>query len=134
MHDYDLNTVVGKDAVIERHSQFNFSDGDILLLAKSSLNCHNDRHYLLFHVHEFMLRHNSAIFDYMFEDATSGADFYNGVPVVQMAGDNAEDLALILTYLYNPSYVFHIRLISYFRTSTFLSSQYPFQENPVPPP
>ena len=57
------------------------------------------RKYLVFRMHKFMLRHHSAIFDNMFEDATSGIDIHNGVPLVHMQGDDAEDLAGILTYL-----------------------------------
>ena len=114
MYDYDFRAALEKDAIVERHPQLDFSDGDILLLAQSSVGIRGHPKYLVFRIHKFMLRHHSAIFDNMFEDATSGADVYNGVPLVQMAGDNAEDLALILTYLYNPSYVFHTPITSSF--------------------
>ena len=105
MYNYDLGTSLGVDAVIEPHGQLDFSDGDILLLAQSSLVVLGRPHYLLFRVHKCMLRHHSAVFDNMFEDAVCGADTYDGIPLVHMPGDEAEDLARILTYLYNPSYV-----------------------------
>ena len=104
MYNYDFSTTLGVDADIEPYGQLDFSDGDVLLLAQASPIIQGRPHYLIFRVHKFMLRHHSTIFDNMFEDATSDADTHDGIPLIHMPGDEAEDLARILTYLYNPSY------------------------------
>ena len=134
MYAYDLRASLGPDALVERHPELDFSDGDVLLLALAPSPPHTaaapqgspfspssgtpcigaaaqastPARYVVFRVHKFLLRHHSPVFEHLFEDATAdcdGADAHDGVPVVHMPGDDAADLARILTYLYNPAYV-----------------------------
>ncbi|KAI0685439.1 hypothetical protein C8T65DRAFT_168711 [Cerioporus squamosus] len=88
-----------------RSAQLYFPDGDLVLRAVGSDGVH------LFRVHKFLLKHHSMAFKDMFsaEDG-SCSDIYDGVPVADMPGDRAEDLALLLTYLYNPSQLSFKRL------------------------
>lgn len=99
---------VERDAILERHPQLYFLDGDIVLTAKvsepSTSSAASPSKYQLYRVHRPVLRHNSAVFANLFADATS-EDLYDGVPLVMMVGDAAEALASLLMFIYNPSYV-----------------------------
>ncbi|KAI1787046.1 hypothetical protein LXA43DRAFT_896846 [Ganoderma leucocontextum] len=90
---------------IDRHPQLYFADGDIALLAaKPPSENGGPPRYLTFRIHKFLLRHHSETFANMIADAHAETDaVYDGVPLVEMHGDNAEDLATLLNYLYNPS-------------------------------
>ncbi len=92
--------------ILERHPTLYLPDGDIVLRAAKSAPAAKDgaQHYQLFRVHKFLLRYHSAPFGHMLADAEVGSDeTYDGVPMVEMHGDRAEDLGLLLTYIYNPA-------------------------------
>lgn len=102
-----LSSMDPQELNIDRHPQLYFPDGNIALLATKPLleNGGQSRH-LVFRVHKFLLRHHSETFANMIADAHAETDtVYDGVPLVEMHGDNAEDLATLLNYLYNPSCV-----------------------------
>ncbi|TBU47700.1 hypothetical protein BD309DRAFT_951203 [Dichomitus squalens] len=90
---------------IERHPQLYFPDGDIALLAvKEPLSHDGPPSFYVFRIHKFLLRHHSETFANMLADANSHTDnVYDGVPLVEMHGDKAEDLAQLLNFIYNPS-------------------------------
>ncbi|PIL28621.1 hypothetical protein GSI_08663 [Ganoderma sinense ZZ0214-1] len=92
---------------LDRHPQLYFPDGDIALFAtKPAPKDGGQQRYLVFRIHKFLLRHHSETFANMIADANAETDtVYDGVPLVEMHGDNAEDLAAMLSYMYNPSYV-----------------------------
>ena len=87
------------DAQLHRDPQLYFPDGDLVL---RDIGSGGPIHLL--RIHKFLLKHNSIAFKDMFsaEDG-SCSDTYDGVPVVDMHGDRAEDLALLVSYLYYPS-------------------------------
>ncbi|PIL28653.1 hypothetical protein GSI_08695 [Ganoderma sinense ZZ0214-1] len=90
----------------ERHLKLYFPNGDVVLSASidSDAAPAGPPRCQLFRVHKFLLMHHSTAFTNMFEDATAGPnESYDGVPIVKMEGDNAEDLAQLLNYLYNPT-------------------------------
>ncbi|PIL28623.1 hypothetical protein GSI_08665 [Ganoderma sinense ZZ0214-1] len=74
------------DSVLERHPDLYFIDGDVVLAVKQT-------------------SHHSSVFANFFSDANAApAEAYGGtVPLAEMHGDKAEDFALLLSYLYNPS-------------------------------
>ena len=92
---------------------FIFSDGDIILAALRSAHRppghepggDGGPNYWLFRaIHKFLLGHHSMIFANMFADGTTmPGETYEGVPLVEMRGDQAEDLATLLSYLYYPT-------------------------------
>ena len=86
----------------ERHPTLYFPTGDVVLSA--SIDTAGPARTQLFRVHKFLLMHHSTTFSNMFTDATAGpGESYDGVPIIQMEGDDAEDLAKLLNYLYNPT-------------------------------
>ncbi|PIL26918.1 hypothetical protein GSI_10056 [Ganoderma sinense ZZ0214-1] len=92
-------------AVLERHPQLYFSDGDIVLAAKfssSTSTASSPPKYQLYRVHKPFLIHNSPVFANLFGDAAPG-ELYDDVPLVEMIGDTAEALASLLTFIYNIS-------------------------------
>ncbi|KAI1787048.1 hypothetical protein LXA43DRAFT_740426 [Ganoderma leucocontextum] len=100
---------MNSNAVLERHPDLYFEDGDIVLAVKQTGTPESDDseeppQYTLFRVHKFLLRHHSATFVNFFADANAApTEVYDGVPLAEMHGDKAEDFALLLKYLYNPS-------------------------------
>ncbi len=87
---------------LERHSTLYFSDGDVVLAASTSNGTTPGSQ--VFRVHKFLLKHHSPTFANMFLDADAASgESYDGVPMVKLQGDKAEDLALLLNYLYNPT-------------------------------
>ena len=102
------------DLPIERHPELYLLPGDVVLVARTSPNTDDllseeqddaAPKYWLFRVHKFMLSHHSVAFANLFADANAASgDIYDGVPLVRMEGDRAQDLALLLTYLYYPTY------------------------------
>ena len=98
--------MTNSDAVLERHPQLYFSDGDVVLSAKvlSATTSDSPPRYLPFRVHRPILRHNSTMLANLFMDAAS-SDLYDGVPLVEMIGDTAEALGSLLAFIYNPSHV-----------------------------
>lgn len=95
------------NAVLEQHPDLYLEDGDVILAAKRASTPKSDEEppkYILFRVHKFLLKHHSPTFSNFFADANAApTEVYDGVPLVEMHGDNAEDFAMLLTYLYNPS-------------------------------
>ena len=86
----------------ERHPTLYFPTGDVVLSA--SIDTGGPPTTQLFRVHKFLLMHHSTAFANMFTDAAADpGETYDGVPIVQMEGDDAEDLATLLNYLYNPT-------------------------------
>ncbi|PIL28624.1 hypothetical protein GSI_08666 [Ganoderma sinense ZZ0214-1] len=99
---------MNSNAVLERHPELYFSDGDIVLAVKQADSppqwSEYPAKYTLFRVHKFLLKHHSAPFANFLADANAApAEIYDGVPLAEMHGDRAEDFALLLNYLYNPS-------------------------------
>ena len=94
---------------LERHPTLYFPNGDIVLSAlaidsHSAGDSSDAPKTQLFRVHKFLLMHHSATFANMFADADPGSgESYDGVPMVELQGDTAEDLTLLLNYLYNPT-------------------------------
>ena len=105
------------DSPYERHSRLYLPDGDVILAAQSSASSVQtdpsssvDRaenaqpKHVLFRVHKFLLKHHSAPLGHLFEDASVTSDeTYDGVPMATMHGDRAEDLGMLLNYIYNPA-------------------------------
>ncbi|KAM5546269.1 hypothetical protein V8D89_000395 [Ganoderma adspersum] len=96
--------------VLERHSNLYFTDGDVVLAVNQTPGTKSDDSaegrltYTLFRVHKFLLKHHSTVFANFFADANAApTEVYDGVPLAEMHGDKAEDFALLLSYLYNPS-------------------------------
>ncbi|KAM5546236.1 hypothetical protein V8D89_000362 [Ganoderma adspersum] len=86
----------------ERHPTLYFPNGDVVLSA--SIDSAGPPRTQLFGVHKFLLIHHSTTFANMFTDAAAGpGETYDGVPIIQMEGDDADDLATLLNYLYNPT-------------------------------
>ena len=98
--------MVNPSAVLERHQQLYFSDGDVVLSAKVASTTASDSppRYQLYRVHKPILSHNSPVLANLFADAAP-ADVYDGAPLVEMIGDSAEALASLLAFIYDPSYV-----------------------------
>ena len=100
----------------EHHPDLYLPAGDVVLAARTSPSTDDlpstrredvTPKYWLFRVHKFLLSHHSATFANLFADASASAgEMYDGVPLVRMEGDRAQDLALLLTYMYYPAYVF----------------------------
>ncbi|KAI1784933.1 hypothetical protein LXA43DRAFT_860435, partial [Ganoderma leucocontextum] len=88
------------------HPKFYIPNGDVVLAAKfaSETNGGPPR-YQLFRVHKFLLGFRSQVFANLFTDADADASnepSYDGLPLVELQGDNADDFALLLNYLYGP--------------------------------
>ena len=98
--------VMDHNLVLERHPQMYFSDGDIVLAAKVSSEptstASSPSKCQLYRVYRSVLRHNSPVFANLFADAAPG-ELYDDVPLVEMTGDAAEDVANLLTFIYNQS-------------------------------
>ena len=99
------------DAVSERHPQLYLRDGDIVLRAAKSqaspIACSTGpARFQLFRVHKFLLRHHSIVFADMLDSdrgrTVEAGETYDGLPLAEMP-DSADDLALLLHYLYNPA-------------------------------
>ena len=90
---------------VEQHPRLYFPDGDVILVRGLCFTESQDAppRILLFRVHKAILSHHSPAFKNMFFDAVASAgDAYDGAPLVPMVGDRSEDLAQLLTYLYDP--------------------------------
>lgn len=89
----------------QRHPTLYFPTGDVVLSAGASIDSGPldvPPTTQLFRVHKFLLMHHSITFSNMFADANpASCESYDGVPMVALQGDKAEDLALLLNYLYN---------------------------------
>ncbi|PIL28618.1 hypothetical protein GSI_08660 [Ganoderma sinense ZZ0214-1] len=96
------------NAIIERHPKFYFPSGDIVLatkLAPQADDSEGPPRYQVFRVHKFLLALRSTVFSNLFADADGAASnelSYDGVPLVELHGDNTQDFALLLSYLYEP--------------------------------
>ncbi|EIW56239.1 uncharacterized protein TRAVEDRAFT_50720 [Trametes versicolor FP-101664 SS1] len=86
----------------ERHPDFYFDDGDIVLQAElpsSPERCT----FQLYCVHTTILRFHSDFFSNLFADAYPGQEqSFEGLPLVHMS-DKPEDIVSLLSYVYNPS-------------------------------
>lgn len=95
------------DSTLERHPNLYFPDGDVILAVKQTpkLGEREKRpKCCLLRVHKFLLERNSPSFANFFVDAeATPTEAYDGVPLAEMHGDRAEDFALLLSHLYNPS-------------------------------
>ena len=95
------------DSTLERHPDLYFPHGDVVLAVKQTPKSGEREKrpkYRLFRVHKFLLEHNSPSFANFFADAeATPTEVYDGVPLAEMHGDRAEDFALLLSHLYNPS-------------------------------
>ncbi len=91
----------------EQHPTLYFPNGDVVLSASTDSGedpSDAPSKTQLFRVHKFLLTHHSTTFANMFTDANPGSgESHGGVPLVELHGDKAEDLALLLNYLYNPT-------------------------------
>lgn len=88
----------------ESHPDFYFNDGDIFLQAKLPSGPER-RTFQLYRVHTTILRFHSDFFSNLFADAYPGQEqSFEGLPLVHMS-DKPEDIASLLSYVYNPSYV-----------------------------
>ncbi|KAM5546251.1 hypothetical protein V8D89_000377 [Ganoderma adspersum] len=86
------------DFPAERHPTLYFPNGDVILSASIDVEGASPEtsiHTQLFRVHKFMLVHHSATFSNMFADANPGGsgESYDRVPLVELRGDKAGDLA-----------------------------------------
>lgn len=92
-------------SVFEQHPDLYFPDGDVVLAVKQTLHPGEEpQKYTLFRVHKFLLEYYSTTFSNFFADANAApTETYDGVPRAEMFGDNAEDFAVLLNYLHNPS-------------------------------
>ena len=95
--------------VLERHPDLYFPDGDVVLAVQQTPKADDPAEgppvkCTLFRVHKFLLKHHSTTFSNLFADAdATPTEVYDDVPLAEMYGDKAEDFALLLSYLYNPS-------------------------------
>ena len=87
--------------VLRRHPDIYFADGDIVLSAPSHKTVNS---VILFRVDTLMLKRHSPIFNDMlqFRPGTTSDEEYDGVPRVHLT-DRAEDLATLLSAMYNPA-------------------------------
>ena len=94
-------------SVLERHPYLYFPSGEVVLAVKQTPNpdeVEDLPKYTLFRIHQFQLQHHSVAFTNFFADADASlTEVYDGVPLVEMHGDKAEDFALLLDYLYYPT-------------------------------
>lgn len=89
---------------MDRDSSFWFSDGNIVLAAASERDSQT-----LFRVHKSILAKHSPVFADMFDvPPVDEQEHYDGIPLVTMAGDKAEDWQRLLTILYTPWHVTRI--------------------------
>ena len=99
-------------STLEQHPTLYFPDGDIILAVKlaplpptdsanNATATAQDR-YQVYRVHRFLLSRHSQVFANMFADAAPGA-FHDGIPMVEMMGDDPEVFSQMLSFLYGPS-------------------------------
>ncbi|KAJ7680626.1 hypothetical protein DFH06DRAFT_424841 [Mycena polygramma] len=88
--------VDGASAV--RDPNFYFEDGNIVLSAKDPEDC-----VVYFRLHRSIVSKHSPVFADMFTlPPPASAEQYDGVPLVEMAGDSAETLRSLIALLYDP--------------------------------
>ena len=102
------------DLPVEHHPRLYLAGGDVVLAAKTSPSIDlpptagqapEPPKYWLFRIDKFTLSRHSTAFNDLFTVASAAAgDTYDGVPLVPMPGDRAQDLALLLLYVYYPTY------------------------------
>ena len=92
-----------QDIQSKRHPTWYYSDGDIVLRAQSEKESPPST-FVLFRVDKLFLSRHSEVFRDMFTVASSNnvEESYDGAPLVQMAGDKAEDLAMLIEVIYDP--------------------------------
>ena len=107
-----LDTIAAfASSTLEEHSTLYFSDGDIILAVKlapapppdSGGNAADTKdRYQVYRVHKFLLSRHSQVFANMFSDAAPGGS-YDGVPMIEMVGDDPELFSRMLSFFYSPS-------------------------------
>lgn len=90
--------------VIEKHSSFWLSDGNIVLSVPSSVR----KCSVLFRVHKSVLARHSTVFADMLSFGESdapatGPDAYEGLPLVTLPQESAEDWQKLLEIFYGSS-------------------------------
>lgn len=116
----------------ERHPTLYFDDGDIVLSATTSGTGIKQ----LFRVHRLYLSHASDVFRDMFVIATSSVDTekYDGISLLPLPHDSAQDLESLLDIIYHPTYVltactlFHSSHYSFIVTGTSLDDSHRTQK------
>ena len=101
-----MNQTMAATVEMERHPRLYFPAGDIVLRAipAAAASDSGPQRFQVFRVHKFLLKHHSAPLGHLFEDASVTSDeTYDGVPMATMHGDRAEDLGMLLNYIYNPA-------------------------------
>ena len=102
-------------STLEQHPTLYFPHGDIILALKlaplpstdpvtaatGTVGTRQDR-YQVYRVHQFLLSRHSQVFANMFSDSAPG-NSHEGVPVVEMIGDDPEVFSQMLSFLYGPS-------------------------------
>jgi hypothetical protein len=86
-----------------RDPDFYNDDGNIVLSAKDAEGC-----TVYFRLHRSILTKHSPVFGDMFAMPTPSlpsVDQYDGVPLVEMAGDSADALRSLIALLYDPQCV-----------------------------
>ena len=100
-------------AALEQHPSLYFPDGDIILAVKlaplpqptssSTHACGTGDRYRIYRVHKFLLCRHSQVFANMYVDAVPGRGSHDGVPMVEMIGDDPEVFSQMISFLYDPS-------------------------------
>ncbi|KAF7361601.1 hypothetical protein MVEN_00503300 [Mycena venus] len=81
-----------------RDPDFYTEDGNIVLSAKDT-----DDYSVYFRLHKSILTKHSPVFKDMFSmPSPQSAEQYDGVPLVEMAGDSADALRSLIALLYDP--------------------------------
>lgn len=118
----DAHSPTTNGTAVEKHTEFYFDDGSIVLSAHSTevslpgkelessgssrpkMPRPNASRKVVFRVHKSILRSASRVFANMFELSDgSASDIHDGVPLVHMP-DSAEDVEAMLDMLYGSSF------------------------------
>ncbi|KAM5546281.1 hypothetical protein V8D89_000407 [Ganoderma adspersum] len=95
------------NAIVVRYTKFYIPSDDVVLATKFAPQADESGppRYQVFRVHKLLLGLRSSVFSNLFADANAAASkelSYDGAPLIELHGDNAEDIALLLNYLYYP--------------------------------
>ena len=112
-----LQNAMLQEMQMNRHPSLYYTDGDIILSAQAEAE--SPPILVLFRVDKLFLSRHSDVFRDMFAVAPSEnvEEHYDGVPLVQMPQDKAEDLALLIEVIYDPPCVYQsVSGVSYLET------------------